>query len=259
MLRHLFIVMTLITSTTNLAVASDLAREKRLHDEIVDSIMDGEPVQLTANNHSFLGIHTESATDKRKGGIIILHGRGLHPNWNTVVYPLRVALPEQGWDTLSIQMPVMAKDTKYYDYVPIFPEASPRIDAAIQYLKKQGLKNIILIAHSCGAHMAMQWLEEKGDKELVAYIGIGTGATDYKQPMRRSFPYSKMTVPILDIYGSKDYKAVINLAPKRLQLIQKAGHPQSKQEIITGADHYYKKESEDMIKTISNWLNNLKL
>lgn len=251
-----FIVLLFIT--LNHTMASDLAREKRLHDEIVDSIMDGDPVQLKANKHSFLAIHMESAIEKRKGGVIILHGRGLHPNWETVVQPLRITLPEHGWETLSLQMPVLPKDTKYYDYVPIFPEASPRIDAAIQYLKQQGLNNIILIAHSCGAHMAMHWLEEKSDKELTAYVGIGTGATDYKQPMQRSFPYAKMTVPVLDIYGSKDYKAVINLAPQRLKLIKKAGHPQSKQQMITGADHYYAKGSAEMIKAISDWLNNLK-
>ncbi|MDH5425673.1 MAG: alpha/beta hydrolase family protein [Gammaproteobacteria bacterium] len=249
---------TLLFITVNNSMASDLAREKRLHDEIVDSIMDGDPVLLKANNHSFLSIHMESTTEEPNGGVIILHGRGLHPNWETVVQPLRIALPEYGWDTLSLQMPVLPKDTKYYDYVPIFPEAAPRIDAAIQYLKQKGLKNIILIAHSCGAHMAMHWLEEKSDKQLTAYVGIGTGATDYKQPMLRSFPYAKMTIPILDIYGSEDYKAVINLAPQRLKLITKAGHPQSKQQMIPAADHYYAKGNKEMIKAISDWLNNLK-
>ena len=96
------------------------------------------------------------------------------------------------------------------------------------------------------------------DKDIAAYVGIGTGATDYKQPMRRPFPYAGMTVPVLDVYGSNDYGAVIRLAPKRLQLINKAGHPQSTQKIIDSADHYYAQQSKELVKAISDWLNSLK-
>ncbi|TNF34101.1 MAG: DUF3530 family protein, partial [Gammaproteobacteria bacterium] len=113
-----------ITSST--AFASDLAREKRLASEIIDSIMDGEATTLVAGSHEFLSIYTESDVDSPKGAVLILHGRGYHPNWPEVVYPLRTGLPEHGWHTLSIQLPVLAADAKYYDYVPIFPEAFPR-------------------------------------------------------------------------------------------------------------------------------------
>lgn len=249
---------TLLFSQLALAGA-DLAREQRISNQIVDAIFDGEPMTLNADGHDFLAIHMESDSEAKKGAAIILHGRGLHPNWETVVQPLRVALPESGWDTLALQMPVLKKEAKYFDYVPIFPEAYPRIEAAIDYLKKQGIDNIVLIAHSCGAHMAMNWIDENGDDAIAAYVGIGMGATDYKQPMVKPFPLDKMSVPVLDVYGSKDYPAVLRMAPERKAMMQKAGNPQSAQRVIDGAEHYMNGHNDALVETIGQWLDQLEL
>ena len=237
---------------------ADLAREKRLGDQIVDAIFDGEPMYLEAEGHEFLAVHMQSDAEEVKGAAIILHGRGLHPNWETVVQPLRTALPEQGWETLSIQLPVLEKEAKYFDYVPLFPEASPRIEAAIAYLREQGVKRIVLIAHSCGAHMAMNWIDEHGDSAIDAYIGIGMGATDYKQPMAKPFPLTKMAVPVLDIYGSNDYPAVLRMAPERKAMMEQAGNPQSAQQVIEGAEHYFNGHNDALVEIVGDWLNNLR-
>ena len=254
-----FIMVLPLLLSADLSIAdSDLAREQRIHDQIVDAIFDGEPMTLNAESHEFLAIHTPSATEEVKGAAIILHGRGLHPNWETIVQPLRTALPEQGWDTLSIQLPVLGKEAKYFDYVPIFPESYPRIDAAIAYLRQHGIEKIVLIAHSCGAHMAMNWIDEYGDSAIDAYIGIGMGATDYQQPMVTSFPLEQMKVPVLDIYGSNDYPAVMRMAPERKAMIEEAGNPQSAQRVIDGAEHYFNNHNDQLIEVVSNWLSGLK-
>jgi pimeloyl-ACP methyl ester carboxylesterase len=257
--RPLFgLLLGLFYAAAALAAGADLEREQRIHNQIVDAIFDGEPLTLSADGHDFLAIHMQSDAEPKKGAAIILHGRGLHPNWETVVQPLRVALPESGWDTLAIQMPVLEKEAKYFDYVPIFPEAYPRIEAAIAYLKEQGVDTIVLIAHSCGAHMAMNWIGEHGDQAIAAYVGIGMGATDYKQPMVEPFPLDRMAIPVLDVYGSKDYPAVLRMAPERRALIEKAGNPQSGQQVIEGAEHYFNGHNDALVETISNWLNGLK-
>ena len=41
----------------------DLEREQRLASEIVDSIIDGDPVRLLADGAEFLGIYTETDAD----------------------------------------------------------------------------------------------------------------------------------------------------------------------------------------------------
>lgn len=239
--------------------ASDLAREQRLADEIADSIVEGEAVWLTADNIRFLGIYTQSSATNAKGAAIILHGRGFHPDWPEVAGPLRTALPAQGWDTLSLQMPVLGKEAKYYDYVPIFPEAFPRIQAGIDFLRAKGAQRIVLIAHSCGAHMAMAWIRKYGDSKINAFVGIGMGATDLGQPMPVPFPLKEMRVPVLDVYGGAEYPQVLKMAPERLAAMRKAGNPQSRQIMIPGADHYFRERNEELIKAVAGWLNSLKL
>ena len=166
----------LVLACDAFASGSDLEREQRLADEIVDAIFDGEPIDLPrSDGNTFLGIYTESESDPVKGAVLILHGRGFHPDWATTVQPLRVGLIEHGWNTLSIQVPVLTKEAKYYDYVPVFPESYPRIETAIEYLKEQGNERIVLIAHSCGAHMAHFWFDDRGDKLIDAYVGLGMG------------------------------------------------------------------------------------
>jgi pimeloyl-ACP methyl ester carboxylesterase len=258
--NHAFYTFLLFTFIST-SYASDLAREKRMADEIVDAIVDGEAVFLQADDKEFLSIYTE-ADDPAKGVAIILHGRGFHPDWQDVINPLRVGLVEAGWNTLSVQMPVLEKQAKYYDYLPLFPKAIPRIEAAIAYAREQikqagGGNKVVLIAHSCGAHMAMTWADVDSFEAIDAYVGIGMGATDYKQPMKQPFPLAKVKVPVLDVYAANDYPAVLKMAPARWQSIQQAGNSKSDQVIIPDAGHYYSDRGDALTSVISEWLDTL--
>jgi pimeloyl-ACP methyl ester carboxylesterase len=169
-------------------------------------------------------------------------------------------LTEKGWHTLSVQMPVLGKEAKYYDYVPIFPYSHERIDAAINFYKAKGIDNIVLIAHGCGAHMSMSYLDKYGDSKIKGYIGIGVGATDYKQKIVNGFPFHKMSVPILDVYADNDFTGVRKLADYRAHLIQVAGNKKSAQMIIANAQHYYNKNDgsvERLVTKVANWLDTL--
>ena len=256
-----FIVVFVVLSIffMSFAGASDLQREKRMAEELVDVILDGEVVFLKVESHQFLSIYTEA--EKAKGAVVILHGRGFHPDWQDAINPLRVGLAESGWNTLSVQMPVLEKQAKYYDYVPLFPEALPRIDAAIKYVRSLGSDEVVLIAHSCGVHMAMAWLNSqlngKQSQSIDAFVGIGMGATDYQQPMLQPFPLEKLVIPVLDVYADDDYPAVLKNAKKRFSMIKTAGNKRSQQVMVTGANHYYEDNGEALTQVISQWLDTL--
>lgn len=237
----------------------NLEREKRMAVEVEDAVLDGEVIYLKDDDHEFMAIDQEPE-DETKGAVIILHGRGFHPDWEDAIFPLRTQLPAKGWRTLSLQMPVLVKTAKYYDYVPLFPLATPRIEAGIKHLKEQGIDNIVLLAHSCGAHMAMEWVrskEGKVDDRITAYIGAGMGATDYKQLMKEPFPLAKMTIPVLDIYGEKEYPAVLRMAPDRLAMMKKAGNKKSKQVVVKGANHYFTDKGDELVAPVVEWLDSL--
>ena len=233
----------------------DYAREERLANQIVDAILDGDPEWLVAGDREFLTLLTES--DDLAHAVIILHGRGFHPDWADAINPLRVGLAENGFATLSMQMPVLHKDAKYYDYVPIFPYAHIRIEAGIEFLREQGYRKIILLAHSCGAHMAMSWLGEKGDDNIEAFIGLGLGATDYQQPMLHPFPLDQLKVPVFDLYGENEFPAVIKMAVERHRAIKVAGNPASLQKVLPEADHYFTDHGDTLLQEVLAWLQGL--
>ena len=253
--RAFLLGVALFHSTVLLAAQPDYAREQRLADQIVDMIFDGEPVWLAADEREFLGIYTPA--DTPKPAVIILHGRGFHPDWADAVNPLRVGLVEHGYSTLSLQMPVLAKDSKYYDYVPLFTHAHARIEAGIDFLRSEGHSQVVLLAHSCGVHMAMDWIRARGDDGIVAFVGLGMGATDYGQPMRQSFPLETMSIPVLDLYGEAEFPAVIRAAPGRLVAIEKAGQPQSAQQVLPDANHYFTDQGDALVEAVADWLQTL--
>lgn len=237
--------------------AADLEKETRMKNQIIDYIMDGDAILLKDGKHEFLSIFMESESQPAKGTVIIMHGRGYHPNWPELVYPLRTGLPEHGWNTLSIQMPVLDNDATFYDYLEILHEAHPRIDAALTFLKQKKLNNIILLAHSCSVHMAIDWLVKHKDNRVTGFIGVGMGSTDKGQPMHAPFPLEKIKVPVLDIRGEDDYPAVIRHAPRRLQNIQSAGNSKSQQRVVAKSDHYFTERGDALLVEVADWLKSL--
>ena len=239
------------------AHASDLAKEKRMREQVADYVMNGDAILLKDGSHDFLSIYMETDEQPVKGNIIILHGRGYHPNWPELVFPLRTGLPEHGWNTLSIQMPVLDNEATYYDYMKIQPESHPRINAAVEFLKQKNAKNIILLTHSCSVHMGFDWLHKNSQAGITAFIGVGMGSIDYGQPMLKPFALEDIKIPVLDIRGENDYPAVHRNAPRRLQRIQQAGHPKSEQRVVPKADHYFTDRGDALLKEVANWLDKL--
>jgi len=228
-------------------LGSDLAKEKRWATQIVDSLLDGEAVYLNDGKTDFLAIDTR-ADEPKDVGIIVIHGIGIHPDWETVIRPLRVELAASGWNTLSLQMPVLGNEATVEDYKPLLKEVPARIDAGIRYLFKNGAKKVILIAHSLGSTMTSYYLahkkiykEAQTETPIIAYVGIGMGPS--------SVPFlSEIKIPMLDLYGEKDLPAVLASVSKRAAAA--AHNKKYSQKMVKGADHFFEDQDEDLVKAV---------
>ncbi|MBX2882535.1 MAG: alpha/beta hydrolase family protein [Granulosicoccus sp.] len=251
---------TLVTSIPLSAHADELPdydREARIAEQIEPQVFDGEVIWLNDGERDFLSIYTEA--DSPRGSVIVMHGRDVNPEDLNVAGPVRVALAENGWSTLAIQLPVLAKGKKYYDYLPILDLAGPRIEAAIDYLREQGNEKVVIAAHSCGAHMANNWLNQHGDDAIDGYIAMGLGATDSGQELKTLFPIGNMRVPVLDIYGENEFPRPLAMVEDRLSMLSKNGHPDSTQIVLEDADHYFADAGDRLAEKILEWLDTAKL
>ena len=232
--------------------ATDAIREQAVVEEIEDSLVEGEIVWLNGKTQ-FLALLTDSATKKSRGAVVMLHGMGKNPNTYDVIRPLRTRLPEHGWITLSLQMPLREIGVEIEDYFPLIPEASPRIDSAIDYLKKKNIETIILIGHSLGAVMGLNYLANKSDPVIKAAVLVSlpvfTPTTPETQIIRN---LGKIPLPVLDIYGSRDLTLVRNTASKRR--IAMKNNKKFRQIILEGSDHNFSRSDERLVKRIYSWI-----
>ncbi|MBI5040423.1 MAG: DUF3530 family protein [Gammaproteobacteria bacterium] len=260
-LKHLSpLVFLLALGLLSAALASDMDKEKRWSDQIVESLLVGKAEWLEAGGQKFLGIYTEDQTGEPKGGAIILHGIGVHPDWPDVVYPLRSELPNYGWATLSIQLPILPNEATLKDYIPLIKEAAPRIQAAQAFLKSKGDEPIVIIAHSLGASMATAALAEAGDPALAGLRGlvvIGMSSSDTDPQLNTTAQIAKLKLPIFDLYGSRDLDEVLAAAEPRAAAARKAGHTHYRQMAVEGADHFFVGLDEELVRLVRGWLEQL--
>lgn len=236
---------------------SDTDKEQRWANQIVDFLIEGESQWLQAGEQRFLSIYTPSAVERPKGAVVLLHGRGVHPDWPQVIQPLRTQLPQKGWATLSIQLPVLPNKAGLEEYVPLFEESPVRIKAALDFLEQRGFKNIVLMGHSLGNNMATDFLAHSRDKRVQAFVGVSMEAA--RQPKKfevldNVVGLFQVKVPVLDIYGSEAIEPVIKSVDRRAYVIYQALNKKSRQIEIKGANHFFQGFENELVQTITLWL-----
>ena len=232
---------------------SDFAKEKRWENQIADSLLVGEAIKLKTKDVKFLALYAKPEGEKVKGAVIIIHGIGVHPAWPDVINPLRIQLPEMGWHTLSIQMPVLANEASDKDYVPLFQEVPSRIQAGVDFLKKKGIKNIVLSGHSLGATMASYYLATKHAPEVKTYVIIsgGMGVTNYEHTHILGNLKKIPNINIVDIFGSEDHPRVMENLKKRKSFIRKAQFKTYSTLRIHGANHFYRDKQDLLVEKLN--------
>ncbi|MDX1824396.1 MAG: DUF3530 family protein [Thiohalomonadales bacterium] len=234
--------------------ASDLAKEKRWADQIVDALITGDAEWLSVGDLNVLSIYTPSETEPARGAAIIMHGLGVHPDWPDVIHPLRTRLPEAGWATLSLQMPILPNEASGPDYLPLLPEVPPRIDAAVKFLQKQGFNNIVLIGHSLGTVMGSYYLNQQPASAIHAFVGISMSEIDKEPQMSNVAMLKNIHLPVLDIYGSLDETYVRDYVKQRQQSALAANNKAYQQIEIKDANHFYNGKDNELVEVIENWL-----
>ncbi len=249
-MKHVINLFLLLGLSTGFVVASDLKKEQRWVEQVVDYIIEGEAEFLDLGKHKALAIYTEA--DEPKGGVIVIHGSGVHPNWEDIVHPLRTRLPESGWSTLSIQMPVLRNEAEYHEYAPLFDDVPERINAAISNLQAKGITNIHIVAHSLGSAMTAYYLSKNSQAPVKSFVAIGMPGEREDARMNTLLTLQKINLPVLDLYGEKDLETVVNSAAKRKQASQ---HNKGYQrQVVAEAGHFFAGQNDALLEAVNGWL-----
>ena len=196
----------------------DKIRETMIYEQNLNEIFDGEHryIDYKYGKYSMLEIYDESFDT----AVLFLHGRGLNPNAQNLAYPARVGMSDS-YNTYSLQLPVLKKQSTYLEYTKIFYDSDERILSAIKHIDDKN-KKMIIIAHSCGVHMLMSYIRSKNlSKNVSSLVLIGSGAVDKGEKLIYEYPYDKIKVPVLDLYGENDFDLVLKKSAERSKYIKK--------------------------------------
>jgi len=231
------------TVTFAAEVVPDYPREKRWADEVVPNLIVGESVYLRQKNgHAFFSILAE--VENAPTAIIVVHGMGIHPNWG-MVSDLRLGLFDNGYTTLSIQMPILAADASYKLYPALFADAAERLDVAKQYLIKKGYGKVVIVSHSNGSRMSRMYMKNN-PASIAVWVAISLTQED---------TFVGVKVPIFDLYGEDDLPHVLSSVYQRKVSFK---NKQSQQTMIAGANHFFAGKEALMVEVIKNYLAELK-
>lgn len=251
-------------------IAINIDSEKRWAEQLRDNIVIGDPLDLPLPgapsekeaDNTFFSIFTPHETDTPKGAIILLHGSGAHPDWSDIIHPLRAELPDRGWATLSIQLPLTFPDKKDNDsQVKAIQASVARIQAAVNFLQAESYDKIILVAHSFGSLMALNFLQLEvaaskpdGTPLINAAVIIGSPSSGSTAPLNSPAMIAKIKIPLLDLYGSKDLDSVMRSAKARKTAAKKAQNKNYRQVETIGANHFYHGLNDELVSYVNNWL-----
>ena len=256
----------LITLTTLIAVSltSQFAwaishyQEQRYARQLMQTVTTGKALMLKSGASDFLTIDTPSNTPRPRGGVILLHDLGAHPDWPQVIRPLRTHLPDYGWESLSLQLPLLSNHPSAHEYKDLFQEAQTRIEAGIRFFKDKGILNIVLIGHGMGGVMGMNYLARDTSKgnQVIAFIGIAMYDHDLvDKGLATDKLIVKLKIPVLDIVGRLDRRVATKDAAARHRAAKQASLSNYHQVELSGADHFFDGLENTLIKRIRGWLN----
>jgi len=241
---------------SQIAVASNFIVEKQISDQLENSKLNGNTVWLKDGKQKFFSLYLEAVTAKPRGGIIFLHGMAAHPDWPSVISPLRQQLPSSGWATLSLQMPILLEDALIEEYIPLIKEVPQRITSAIEFYHSKGIYNIIIVGHGLGATMGADFLasESRSTSAINAFVGIGLGIHNQYREFNPSYSIAKIKIPFLDLFGSLDLDSVKESANTRRLVARKINNKGYRQTNILGADHFFNGLNKQLVSRVNSWL-----
>jgi len=269
----------LLSPTITAAQVNTTNYETEFGQSLEKGLLSGQPLWLDDAKAKFFAIYDPDQTGQPKGGVIILHDASSNPDKPEVIRPLRNILPLHGWASISIQLPYLASIDDYTNQQALINQ---RINSAANYLQTVGIGNIAILGHGTGAMAATAYLSSQQDASIQAFIAISLGMINKdKKPESITQQIEKITVPILDIYGSNDLPHVTNTAMSRAlaakissdavtnsqkigsykrSAIAKSstqnsqGYISYRQIIIEGANHDFSGAAQQLTKRIAGWL-----
>lgn len=244
----------LALSLLGLPALADLSADQRLAAEMRTATeLQGELVELEAQGTTFVAIHRPLQQGGRRGAIVLLHDQAGNPDSPEVLRPLRLALAEAGWDTLSLQLPSAARGAPRGAWMGRRPTIEARLRAGLDWFKARGLRDQVIIALGDSGSAALQAAAGDRPPELRALVLISL-ALQAGGEAADAAALRDLDVPLLDIYAERDTPSVVQGAASRKGIALQAQEGGYRQMTIPGAVAGFAGLEASLVHAVRAWL-----
>ena len=200
---HPLIIALMALCAWPLTSTADLQSTQRLEAAWTEAAdLDGEVVELAAGETSFVAIHRPQTRDTATGSVVLLHGRGTNANSHRVIRPLRIGLSEHGWNTLSLQLPLVqagAAESAWLDNVDVI---KARLQSALDWLTQRNQRNQVVIGVGDSALLALRLVATQRPQSVRALVLLSVPADFSADTDRQAL--TDLERPLLDVFAERD-------------------------------------------------------
>lgn len=229
--------------------------QTQLATQLAVSVAPGNVVWLEDQNQKTLAVFQPATTPQAQGAAILIPDSGMTPDGKSVIGPLRRKLTEFGWSTLAVHIPAIYDATAKVDSAALMQATQSALAAAEKFLAEKNLKPVVVIGIGLGATASAATVN--GQPAGLVLVSPQPGAKD-DAAFYIPHTMSKLTLPILDIYGQRDAQPVLASAAERAAA-KKAPTTGStnasyQQIMIPTADYNFSGQEDLLAKRIVGWL-----
>lgn len=228
-------------------------RERRLLGVPPSADIQGEIIELTADGDRFGAIFLARRRPEGRGAVVLLHDQAGSANGLEVVRPLRLALAETGWDTLSLQLPQASRAAGRDGWRARQAQILTRLQSGLDWLGSRQPANRVIVAQGDSGAVALEYALDRPPGELRGLVLVSAFLDPGGQDNPAPDP-AQPALPVLDIYAGRDHPDVVENAPARRDSAARDGRMAYRQRVIDGAGAGFFALESELTAQVSHWL-----
>jgi dienelactone hydrolase len=198
-------------------------------------------VELGVSDQRFQALFVPAAGKKQQGAVLLLADSGQHPDWPGPIKNVRQRLPEYGWATLSFALSAApdkadSADVSGAQTPPVIPDNNPvnsgvtptdagttaqrpnplladkalqitqtqaRLQACLDYLKQQGLYNIVVLGVGDGAQISAKIITTQPTNSVAGFIALAPWSLLEQDQTEITETFTDLPIPVMELLPSQ--------------------------------------------------------